>query len=306
VDQSLFRPSDLIDQRYRLLRPLGVGGMAEVWQARHEVLDRDIAVKLVRGADPAVAERLRLEARALARLSHRAIVQVFDAGSTEGGVPFLALELVNGESLEARLLRGPLGPRSAATLIAAVCDGLAVAHAASIIHRDVKPSNILLPTEAPMSPRIVDFGVAALTSSADPKLTRAGAVVGTPAFMAPEQLKGETPDASTDVWGATVTLLEAAFGCLPFQSEDIRSLSALVLTAEPKRPAGATDQRFWDIVCRGLAKDRTERFPSAESLAKSLRAWLAGTAETAIMRQDQEPDGMTALSFDALVKSRFA
>ena len=306
MDAPLFHPGDLIDQRYRLTRLLGLGGMAEVWEARHEVLERDIAVKLVRHADPAVGERLRLEAKALARLSHRSIVQVFDAGTTATGVPFLALELVRGESLEQRLQRGPLGARSAAALVAAACDGLAEAHAAAIIHRDIKPSNILLPAASPELPRIVDFGVASLAGSSSPKLTRAGAVVGTPAYMAPEQLRGEPPDARTDVWGAAVTLYEAAYGTMPFPGDDLRVVTALVLTAEPTRPLGPIDPRLWDVVRRGLAKARDERYPTAEALADDLRAWLAGTAATAMFPSEDPTDEMTASSFDALVKSRFS
>ncbi|MCW2951177.1 MAG: serine/threonine protein kinase, partial [Conexibacter sp.] len=220
----------LVLERYRLLQQLGAGAFGVVWLARDERLDRDVAVKAISGEQVAGGRGQR-EARAAARLAHPAIVTLYEAG-TEGETTYLVSELVRGGTLAELLAEGALSDRDVAEIGMALCQALAHAHANGVIHRDVKPSNVLVP-EAPHAggpvAKLTDFGVARVAGGE--LLTRTGDVVGTLAYMAPEQAEGREAGAPADLYAAALVLYEAFSGVNP-----IRGASA----AATARRLGAT------------------------------------------------------------------
>jgi eukaryotic-like serine/threonine-protein kinase len=218
----------VLDEKYRLEQLLGRGGMGAVYRARDMRLDRLVAVKVVRAellGDMDARRRFRREAQIVARLQHPAIVAVFDYGTLPDGGAYLVMELIKGEDLRRVLVReGRLEPARAARILSSVCGAIEAAHRQGVLHRDLKPENILLPGDD-VEAKVLDFGVAkiidhdrrdATMADAGTVLTVEGAVVGTPAYMAPEQLRGQTPDARTDVFSLGVIAYEMLTGNLPF------------------------------------------------------------------------------------------
>ncbi|MFD7996050.1 serine/threonine-protein kinase [Streptomyces mexicanus] len=272
----------LLGGRYRLVRQLGEGGMGEVWEARDETLDRQVAVKVIsllaggnsRG-DEARARFLR-EARITARLQHPYIVSVHDLGESDtqrGTVPFLVMELVRGEGLDVKLREGSVGLAEAARWGAQICDALGDAHAHGIMHRDIKPSNILVTPAGTV--KVLDFGVA---RAADPyatadRLTQTGFIVGTPPYMAPEQARGH-PEPRSDLYALGCLLFELVTGRLPFQAPDSVGYLTAHLSQQPPAPSSvaAGVPEAWDaVLLRLLRKDPTERYASAADAAQALR-----------------------------------
>jgi len=262
--------------RYRLLERIGAGGMGEVWKAHDGRLDRIVAVKrLLRSAlsNDAGHERFRREALTLSRLSHAGIATVFDFDS-EGDHELLVMEFVPGGTLESRLREGPLPLVQLQSLGAAVADALEYAHCHGVLHRDLKPGNVALTTEG--QPKILDFGLALLlTGDAETgRLTQAGTVMGSLAYMAPEQLAGEEEDSRTDVYALGVTLFELATGQRPFAQERPQALMfAIVNTPAPSlrtlRPDATAE--LDDLIASCLEKDRARRPASAATVAETLR-----------------------------------
>jgi serine/threonine-protein kinase len=218
----------VLDEKYRLEQLLGRGGMGAVYRARDMRLDRLVAVKVVRAellGDPEARRRFRREAQIVARLQHPGIVAIFDYGSLPDGGAYLVMELVRGEDLRRVLVReGSLEPERATRILSSVCSAIEAAHRQGVLHRDLKPENILLPGDD-CEAKVLDFGVAkiidrdrrdATMADSGTVLTVEGAVVGTPAYMAPEQLRGQTPDARTDVFSLGVIAYEMLTGNLPF------------------------------------------------------------------------------------------
>jgi TolB-like protein/Flp pilus assembly protein TadD/predicted Ser/Thr protein kinase len=272
--------------RYRLLERIGAGGMGEVWRARDANLDRDVAVKLLTiagGADD-TRERFRREAHVLSRLSHPGVATIFDF-DTQDGTDFLVMEYVPGGSLETRLEAGPLSLDDVTRFGAVVADALHSAHERGILHRDLKPGNVVL-TEAGQ-PKILDFGIAALMG-ADPnavKLTQTGMIVGSLPYMAPEQLTDDPADARTDIYALGVLLFEMAAGRRPFLKARPEALMFEIFsTAAPSlqsiRPdiPAALDQ----LVEACLRKEPGQRPASAAQVAESLRAIGSGATSGAL------------------------
>ena len=264
--------------RYELLDLLARGGMGDIWRARHLPLDRIVAVKRLREVDADASKRLLNEARTLGQLRHRAIVQVHDCGVDDAGAPFLVMELLEGQSLAEHLAEhGRLGAVRAVRLLLPVLEGLIAAHDAGIVHRDLKPENIMLvPAAQGLTPVLVDFGIAHRRKSEQSRLTQVGTFVGTPAYMAPEQILGLVGDARTDVWGLTTVIYEAASGSVPFSGETREELFRAVSFTPPPFPAHVPDLdgRLWAILMRGLCKLPEQRFASCLELERELRAWL--------------------------------
>ncbi|WUI02134.1 cellulose binding domain-containing protein [Spirillospora sp. NBC_00431] len=201
---EIVAPGDHLGERYRLDRPLGAGGMATVWRAVDLVLDRPVAVKVPKEGWPAeFTRRLRQEAKAAAGLTHPSITGVYDYGE-HSRVPYVVMELLDGENLAVRLSRGPLPWREAAGVCARVADALAAAHAAGIVHRDIKPANIFLTR---VGVKVLDFGIAFTGPSAP-----GGPVLGTPAYVAPELLSGSAPTPAADLFSLGVVLQESVTG----------------------------------------------------------------------------------------------
>ncbi|MBX3467858.1 MAG: serine/threonine protein kinase [Planctomycetes bacterium] len=269
--------------RYALLGPLGRGGMGAVFRALDPALGREVALKLMderRLASPTHRARFDREAAAAAAIRHEHLVAIHEAG-VEGGRPYLVMDLVDGESLEERLVRGPLPPQEAARLVAPIARALAALHAARIIHRDVKPANVLV--DGAGRPRLTDFGLARLLDEGE-RLTRTNQALGTACFMAPEQFAGKGVDERADVYGLGATLYSLLTGAPP--QGDAASLQALVarrLAAPPPAPstlAPAVPPSLDRITLACLAIAPDDRFASAEALAAALETFLRGGAVT--------------------------
>ena len=281
-----FGKDDLIGRRYRLVRQIGAGAMGTVWIAHNELLDIDVAIKVLRvdnqKADPTrLYKRLLREARAAARLGHPAIVRVFDFGQTDDKSPFIVMELLAGESLADLMTRQPkMGAIEAVQFILPIIDGLAMAHGRGIIHRDVKPENIFLARDeyGRMQPKIVDFGVARF-AEAGRSLTRSGALLGTPDYMAPEQARGEPDiDHRVDIWALCIVLYELVTGRRPFARDATNYLAVLRAIAHEPAPSilnyGVGDAALWLIIERGLKKRTKDRWETMRVLGESLALWL--------------------------------
>ena len=271
----------LILDRYRLIERLAAGGSAEVWRAHDEQLDRAVAVKRLHPhllPDLASRRRLAAEARAAAGLSHPVIVDIYDVDA-EGESAALVMELVEGESLAARIARsGPLEPRDAARMAADVSEALYHAHQRGVVHRDVKPGNVLLATDG--RTRLVDFGIAHSLAASAERLTLTGTVIGTMSAMAPEQLAGGPITPRTDLYGIGVVLHEALTGRPPYPAG-----SPLAL-AEAQRagpgPMEGVDPTLAGIVAACVAVAPEDRPLHAGALAIALRGWMAGDPSAAL------------------------
>ncbi|MDI2131140.1 WD40 repeat domain-containing serine/threonine protein kinase [Yinghuangia seranimata] len=257
--------------RYRLVEPVGQGGMGRVWRAHDDVLNREVAVKelLFRADLPdalrdQLTARTKREAQATARLQHAGIVTVFDVAEHDGA-PWIVMELVRGPSLAVHLARhGRLGWERAAAVGALLADALAHAHAAGVVHRDLKPDNVLLSGDRPV---ITDFGIARVLDAAG--LTSTHTLVGTPHYMAPEQLEGSRVEGAADLWALGATLYTAVEGRPPFDGPTLTALITAVLTGPlpPAPNAGPLEV----VLRRLLAKDPEQR-PDGPETARLLGA----------------------------------
>ncbi len=264
---------------FELTASLGSGSFGHVFRAWDTKLEREVALKIHRAgalADAAEEERFQREARSAAQLAHPGIVRLFETGLTAEGVPYLVCEFVAGETLEKRLTRGALGVAEAAELVARVADALAFAHAAGVIHRDVKPSNILLDEQG--RPHLADFGLA--KREREDTVTAAGDLLGTPAYMSPELARGDAHhvDAKSDVYSLGVVLYEALTGERPFHGNR-RLLLLQVLEDEPLPPRRLDESipRDLETIClTALQKAPAGRYADARALADDLRCFLAG------------------------------
>ena len=260
-----------IGSRYELESQLGRGAFGSVWRGTVRDTGEAVAIKVLLeelAADADVVTRFLRERTAMVNLRHRSLVSIRDL-VVEGDVLALVLQLVEGPDLRAYLRgRGRLEPVEAALLVADVAEALAVAHAAQIIHRDVKPANVLLQPEAGgFRPLLTDFGIARLSDV--PSVTRTSQVVGTPYYLAPEVISGKQPTSAVDVYASGIMLLELILGHPPFRGKDAMEVFEAHQSAAPQRPAGV-DDRLWAVVSKALAKDPAAR-PSAAELAASLR-----------------------------------
>ncbi len=263
-----------------LLGELARGGMGAVYRALDRRLGREVAVKVVLGggADPEERERFAVEARASARLKHPNIVGIHRVGE-ERGVPYLVMDLVPGESLQRRIARdGPLPPRDAARVAAKLARALAFAHARGVLHRDLKPHNVLVAQDG--EPVLTDFGLAKEVEQSR-ELTVTGQVLGTPAYMAPEQARGdnERVDRRADVYGLGATLYAALVGHPPFQASGAIALLAKVVedpVEPPRRARPEVDRDLETIVLKCLEKEPAARYDTAQDLADDLERFLGG------------------------------
>ncbi|MER6026675.1 serine/threonine-protein kinase [Streptomyces sp. NPDC001851] len=268
----------VIAGRYRLLSPLGEGGMGTVWRARDEVLHREVAVKEVRAPAGLPASdvermyaRLEREAWAAARVSNRNVVTVYDV-ALEAGRPWIVMELVRGLSLADQLeAEGPLSPQRAAHIGAEVLAALRAAHAAGVLHRDVKPANVLLANDGRVV--LTDFGIASVEGSS--ALTMTGEVIGSPEFLAPERALGRTPGPESDLWSLGVLLYAAVEGVSPFRYDTPLSTLRAVVEDELPPPRGAGP--LAGVIEGLLRKDPAER-PAAARVEDELRIVAAGGA----------------------------
>jgi serine/threonine protein kinase/Tol biopolymer transport system component len=281
---------------YEIVAPLGAGGMGEVYRARDTRLDREVAIKVLPArlsSDASLKQRLEREAKAVSRLSHPHICTLHDIGHQDG-VDFLVMEYLEGETLEQRLIRGPLPPEQTLRYAAQIADALAKAHKLGITHRDLKPANVMLTKSGA---KLMDFGLAKQSGTAplaaaltemtleQAKLTSDGMIVGTFQYMAPEQLEGKEADARTDIFAFGELIHEMVTGKPAFSGKSRASLIAAILTTEPapiSQLQPMTPVALEHVVKKCLAKDPDERWQSASDLASELNWILAAGSQAGV------------------------
>jgi serine/threonine-protein kinase len=273
-----------LDGRYRLEAQIGAGGLGVVYRATHEKLDKAVAVKLLHahcGGDPVMRARFEREAKALAALEHPNIVLVTDYG-VERDAPYLVMELLEGQTLAECLMDGAIAEQKAHELALSLLEALAYVHQSGLVHRDIKPSNVFLQRLKNGDERLklLDFGLAKFllpqAPEPEPGMTRSGAVLGTPAYMSPEQASGEVVDARSDVYAAGVLLIEMLSGRLPFEGDAIEQLRGHLLLDVPPlaklNPARIAHPQLDAFFACALAKRPSERFADATSMLAALEA----------------------------------
>jgi serine/threonine protein kinase len=274
----------LFADRYRLERRLGVGGMATVQLAFDTRLERNVAVKLLAehlAEDSSFVSRFRREALAAARLVHPNIVQVFDFGTdVHSGRQFIVMEYVDGHSC-AELLRdrGPMTPRDAVEILTQACRGLDYAHRNGVVHRDVKPGNLMVNTDGVV--KLADFGIAKAAEQSD--ITKVGSVLGTAAYLSPEQARGEPAGPASDIYALGVVSYQLMAGRLPYEAASLTELARL----QESSPAPRLSDEVRDVppalaaaVARALARDPARRYADAAEMEDALRDGLAGVGHT--------------------------
>ncbi|MEW5974584.1 MAG: protein kinase [Acidobacteriota bacterium] len=300
---------------YIVVEPIGSGGMGDVYRAQDPRLGRQVAIKvLAPAADEELIARFEREARATALLSHPNIVTIFDVG-VHGGCPFLVSELLEGQTLRKRLGAGALEPQPAVELAVQLARGLAAAHALKIIHRDLKPENLFITRQGIL--KVLDFGLAKLkpepnlnTEDLTVAISQPGMLLGTPAYMAPEQLRGEPVDERTDIFALGMVLYEMVSGCNPFQKKSAAETLAAILGDEPppidaaKRIPGA----LLRVIHHCLKKDPEERFQVSRDLAFALESLLGElhhpVAQRPAVSQTQVSGSIAVLPFADMSATR--
>ena len=270
---------------YRLLEPLGQGGMGEVYLATDTRLDRSVALKVLPVAvaqDPGRMNRFEIEAKAASALNHPSVTQIYEIGE-DRGIHFLVMEFIEGEPLDQRIGERPLPVQEIAGIGSQIADALDAAHAKGIVHRDIKPANIMLTPRGHV--KVLDFGLAkmaeprpALGSLAETRfLSTAGALLGTVEYMSPEQALGRPVDARTDIFSLGVVLYQMATGRIPFEGSSPSETIARILEAQPDAMARFNydlPEELDRIVRKCLEKDRERRYPSARDLMVDLQGLL--------------------------------
>ena len=283
---------------YEIVSPLGAGGMGEVFRARDTRLGRDVAIKVLPediAQDAARRQRFEHEARAAGSLSHPNLLTVFDVGAQDGTY-YVVTELVDGESLRGVMKHGPLSARRIVEIGAQIAEGLAVAHAAGVVHRDVKPENVMLGRDGRV--RILDFGIAKSrgpvsrvgeASETATSITDPGTVVGTTGYMSPEQVRGEEVDGRSDLFSLGIVLYELAAGKKPFEKPTSVETMTAILREDVERFPENLGAPLESVVRRCLEKNAGRRFQSAADLAFSLRSSTSGSTAISAMPQPAGP-----------------
>ena len=266
----------VVASRYRLVSLLGRGGTAEVWRAEDEALARDVALKLVTVPTDESAARAGEEARLLARLNHPGLVPVYDAGTDGRGRPWVVMELVEGETLADTLKRGPLPSQRAAAVGRSIAEALAYVHGQGLLHRDVKPANILVGRDGRV--RLTDFGIARLVDAA--RVTSTGMMVGTASYLAPEQVAGEPVGAPADVYALGLVLLECLTGQREYSGSTVEVALARLHRA-PQVPATLPDG--WSGLLRAMTAREPAARPTPAQAAADLGRIVAGGEATTVL-----------------------
>jgi len=281
----------LVDNRYRIVRRLGSGGMADVYLAHDDILDRDVALKVLSShyaADAEFVERFKREAQSAAALAHPNIVSIYDRGEAEDGTYYIAMEYLPGGTLKDRILRkGALPPKTAAAVALQIAEALKAAHQRGVVHRDIKPHNILITESGDL--KVTDFGIARAASSST--MTRTGAVLGTAHYISPEQAMGEPVGPPSDLYSLGVVLYEMLTGQLPYDADTPIGIAMKHVNGHlrpPREVNPAVPEGLDAITVRLLAKDPKERYQSADELMEDLERFLRGedpaaAAPTAVM-----------------------
>ena len=298
-DRSSLRPAaagsnpglvgQLVGERYQVERRLGEGGMGEVYLARHLLMGRLCALKVMSQSlsrDPDAVSRFNREATNASRISHPNVCAVYDFGLTPDGLVYLAMEYVEGRALSEVLdQEGPLPVQRAATLVVQCAHGLQVAHDLGIVHRDLKPDNIMVtPAKEREVAKLVDFGIAkAVESGPGQRVTKTGFVVGTPEYMAPEQLAGDPLDGRSDQYALALVFYRAITGTLPFEGSTVQETLVKRLTDPPRplamaRPDGRFPAGLQGVMDRALARDPLDRYPTVTAFSDAVSEIIRGDA----------------------------
>lgn len=291
------RPGETVLGRYVVESLIGSGGMGTVWRGRHVQLGMPVALKVLQHATRESAARFEREALLMARVRHPGVVSIFDYGPTADGTPCIAMELVEGEPLDARLKRaGALAWPEALWVLEGLLQGLSAVHAQGVLHRDLKPANVLLAGGEPPVVKLVDFGIA---RPVDPKLlkrTATGVIIGTLGYMSPEQLGGYVLDARADVYSAGILLYELLAGALPFEDGGIAGAyrRMVEVVPQPLPPAGLPPlpPALWDALASALRPGREERPSGTREFAALLRKAGPATPLSVALPAPQPPCAM--------------
>ena len=291
------QPPRLLGGRYEVGEPIGSGGMAEVFRGSDVRLGRDVAIKVLRSdlaRDPTFQSRFRREAQAAASLNAPSIVSVFDTGEDESGVPYIVMEFVDGRTLRDVLLEeGRLLPQRALEVTAEVCAALDAAHGAGIVHRDIKPANVMLTRSGEV--KVMDFGIARAASDASSAMTQTAAVIGTAAYLSPEQARGEHVDARSDLYSTGCLLYELVTGAPPFTGDSPVAVAYQHVREDPQPPS-AYDETLPPavdaVVLKSMAKNPANRYQSAQEMREDLLR--AGMGEEVLATPVLEPVAVLA------------
>ena len=274
----------VIDNRYTVIEPLGGGGMAQVYLAHDEVLDRDVALKMLKSQyanDEEFVERFRREAQSAARLTHPNIVSIYDRGRSEDGAYYIAMEHVPRGTLKERIIRdGAFDPGVAAGVALQISDALQAAHESGVIHRDIKPQNVLVTKTGDV--KVTDFGIARAASS---PLTQTSAVLGTAGYMSPEQATGKPVGPQSDLYSLGIVLYEMLTGSLPYTADNPVAQAMMHVQEPPRSPREANPnvpEPLDAITLKLLSKDPEDRYASAATLADDLERVRSGLSPAVV------------------------
>jgi serine/threonine protein kinase/tetratricopeptide (TPR) repeat protein len=282
-------PGTVLGARYEIIRLLGQGGMGAVYQAHDRELERQVALKVIRGemaSNPEILKRFKQELILARQITHKNVIRIFDLGQADG-IKFITMEYIEGEDLQSVLRhKKKLEPAEAAAIMAQVCRALEAAHAEGVIHRDLKPQNIMLDKNGRV--HVMDFGIARSMLSSG--MTQTGALIGTPDYMSPEQAKGLPLDARSDLFTVGIIFFEILSGRIPFESDTTMG-KLWKRTNEPARPLGELDRTIppplCDIVRKCLEIDPEKRFASAAELLQQIELWQGPSAGTHVIIQQR-------------------
>ncbi len=295
VDKALLehlpdeRIGSLLKGRYQIEAPLGEGGMALVYRARNVLVEREVAVKVMNTAlkgDLALKERFRREAKNAAAVAHPNIIEIFDHGETDDGVPFLVMEILEGAPLDQLIERGPMPAGTVAALGVQIARGLARAHDFGVLHRDLKPENIFIcrsPDGQLDHPKLLDFGIA--RSLHDSRLTSAGQIFGTPQYMAPERVTSIDAGPESDLYALGVIFFEMVTGRLPFESDDIPGFFIKHMQEAPPRPSQlvpSIPRRLEELILALLEKKPEDRPVDAHAVTNALASLVPQGMQSAL------------------------
>jgi serine/threonine protein kinase len=306
-------PGTVIGSKYRLIRRLGEGSAGQVWEAENKLVARRVAVKILRddlARDVETRGRFMAEARAAGRIRHPNVVDVFDLGLTETGVPFMVMELCDGETLDMTLeARGAMGASYACDLLCQILAALESAHEIGIVHRDLKPGNVMVMHPRPDRPmaKVLDFGIAQGVHDTRPKPDERGRVFGTPSYMAPEQITGEPVDQRADLYSVGAIAYELLSGRPPFTGSSPELVLASVLSRPPK-PLRAfvaeLPEELEALVKRALEKDPADRPESARAFARELSVFGSASVAPPRFASSDVPLPLVPRSDDSQPKSK--
>ncbi|WP_375387969.1 Stk1 family PASTA domain-containing Ser/Thr kinase [uncultured Amnibacterium sp.] len=307
----------LLAGRYRVEQHIGRGGMAEVHVGTDTRLGRKVAIKLLKSSlanDPTFRMRFRQEAQAASRMTHPTIVRVFDAGEEtvlesgggEAQLPFIVMEFVDGKLLKDLIKDGPMSAQEAGHIVGGILTALEYSHRAGVVHRDIKPGNVMVTRSGQI--KVMDFGIARAISDSSATVAQTSVILGTAQYFSPEQAKGETVDARSDLYSTGVVLFEMLTGRPPFRGDSPISVAYQHVSERPDVPSRinpALTEQMDAVVLRALEKDKTRRYPSAEEFRDDVDAVLAGRTPTArlpTVELQQELFGSAEPSAEATVR----